>query len=662
MPTLVVRLENNRGRNGNDIPSALLEGQVAEAYNIDLVQGTYGRKRNGSDNVALSGTFSGILQFGYFIPGTDDTAAEIFFTSNDTPTKLCRVAAGTTISDLTRKDNVSARPQDVHFVTGNGKLWIAYKSAVNRIHVFDPDISTSIVRRGGLATPGAPSVANQGSGTYAATLRYYRVRWYVNTGGAVQRYGLFGTAQSFTPSGTGASARITMPTAPSEGETHWQVAASADGTNYYILNAAVVGTTTIDDTTAPSAYAQLSAVPEEGAYTCFPSCKFLAYDGDRLLGFGVHEATSNTGDGAVPYAGTLYYSPVLGTTSGVAYDDDERCSQSATVKGQLTIARNVGGEDRAIIQCFDKVLCFQSNQVTLCVRTGNTANPYVRSRVEPFGAVSQWSTFLGKDESGQACVYFLEPKIGPCRFGVNGFQWLGYDIQDVWATFNADATTRSAVGVYNEPTRRCEWRIATGSSNDATTPITFQVEFGVPTKEYGVRFGWTTGSIDGTPKCLAMLPATIGATMTRALKPYSGNTTAAPLIKHDVSTVTDGDDGTAYQAYITSRAIMGRRERDSVMIKVINQGKSWLEALAAFGVKIRQTLIPNYGGQADRTSDVVLSPDNNQTRVVKRFEDSALADAKVVQVKLGDAAAVANLWTIDAWEGHLTVTEKEAGS
>lgn len=643
-----------KGRNGYDVPAELPDDMAVEARNVVIVRGTLGQKRFGSSAQSFTGdSFSGYNLLARFVPGQNDAAAELHWVSRDATPKIMRVAAGTAADELTLADNIASLPQNASTATLNGKLYWAYDSSVNRLHVFDPDGSTTTVRKVGLAAPGAPSVANTGAGTYAATLRYYRVQGLVKSGSDIRLESNLGTAQSFTPSGSGTAARVTAPTF-TEGETHWRVYGSEDDTLYYLLSTSdiVVATTTYDDSVNPTDYPDYDAAPPEGAFTPWPSVKFLLSTGDRLVGFGAWETSA--GDAMVPRNGRVYFSPVLDSSE---MEDDERVSNSLSQKGYIDVGRDSGAEDRALAGPMDgQVFVFQSRGVYMLVPTSNAQTPYRRIVLSSsLGAVGQWSTFVGEDEAGRPCIYFLDPERGPYRYGAGGFQWLGYDIQDIWPTVNLSAANRVAVGEFDLSRRRCIWLVATGASDDPDTALVFYAREGIPTRTEGVRYGWTTwdGDICGA-RTMVMFAETIGATMSRRLKPYMGF--ASALLKTDVSSTTS-DNGTAYRAYLTSKA-WGLEPLQHK--KTIHE--AWVQAATSDGVDLDLALIRNYGDIANQDSEESLTPAGNETRILKRYADAELADAWTFQMRVGDAEAIANTWHVDRVVAKVDSTDELVGN
>jgi hypothetical protein len=542
-----LRWERNRGRNGNDLPGDLLQDQVAEAFNVLIGDSAVASKRRGASAQAFTGdTFSGYAALARFIAGQDDTAAQLFIVSRDATTKVLRVTGGSAATNLTLISAILAtRPQDCSTATINGKLYIAIRLAsnVNRMLVYDPGYSTTAIRYAGLATAAAPSVANTGAGAYAATLRYYKVAWREKRSGVLIREGLYSSATSFTPSGAGTAARVTKPaaTSPAEGETHWVVAGSADGLAFYELSEIVVGTTTYDDSAAPSTYSSGTAIALAGANTPLHAGKFVISTGDRLIIYGANEPSlSATTPGSMAVKdGRVYWTPVL-DASGL--HDDERISNTTDIQGWTDVSRNRGSEDRALCGPLDgQAFVFQSSGITILVPTGDDDAPYhKRTLSHTLGAVNNQSTFIGEDENGAPCIYWLDPLRGPHRYGHGGVQWCGYDVKDLWNTVNLSATGIAAFGHYDPNRKRCVWEIATGSSNDPDKILTFYVQEGRPTRDadgvVGVRYGWARETVPSSgARCIVMFPTTFGdeSTAARRLGPDHGQ-------RHDVSGLRDG--------------------------------------------------------------------------------------------------------------------------
>jgi hypothetical protein len=93
-----------------------------------------------------------------YIPGQDQTAAELWIVDNSATKKILRCTAGSsttaTLTNQSLKDNISGEAYNVSSAVINGKHYLAYKSGVNRLHVFDPNNATAnTVRRAGSAHP-----------------------------------------------------------------------------------------------------------------------------------------------------------------------------------------------------------------------------------------------------------------------------------------------------------------------------------------------------------------------------------------------------------------------------------------------------------------------------------------------------------------------------
>jgi hypothetical protein len=632
------------GRNGFDSPLMLPEDMAAEVQNWRFT-GALGKKRAGSAQVTLTGD-AGFGQYAMatFLPGQDPTLEELFYV--DSHGTIFRVPVATALP-LTLMDAYEdpARSYLTTFVQHHGKLFIAYNSALNRLHVYDPSESTTAVRRSGLATPGAPTVANTGAGTYPAVLRYYRVQYLVVVAGTTQRSSLFGPQVSFTPSGTGLAARVTRPALIGEGETHWVLSGSADDLAYYILTdpPIPVATTFFDDTVAPADYALGTFAELEGASTPFPSVKFLGSDGRHLFGFGVWETVA--GDSMLPVNGRVYFTPALGTRDA---GDDERVSNTLTAQGWIDCSPNGGGVDRGLSGPMNnRMYAFQSRGIYMIVPTGDPVAPFARVVLTTaYGSVNHWSQVMGEDQDGQPSLYFLDPNDGPRRISVGRtIEWLGKDVFDVWQTVNLNAA-HVAFGVYDAPRKLVLWWVATGiASVRPNLMITFDVARGRVETASILRYGWSvwTGLLTVAQSAI-MFSKTLNAERSLTKVPYVGHVGSSDfkLLRQDGTGNTDA--GTAYQAYILSKVFTGGtlRRRKRIM-------EAYLVGKAGSAV-INQAIIKDFN-QALAQSTQPLTATGTETRVRKFYDATDVADLIALQVSLGDASALDQTFELDWWVG-----------
>jgi hypothetical protein len=629
-----IRWSRNRGRNGGDVSTNVPDDMSVESFNVILKQNGLGTKRGGITSNTISGdAFAGAYQLYTFVPAAGDASVVVFVVSTDGTTKILTVTSGAA-TNLTIGDAVS-NAQETQFATLNGKCYIAYNSSVNRLHVYNTAKSSTAIQRVGMAPPAAPSIANTGAGTYAATLRYYRIQWRYKSGSTILTQSNLGASQSFTPSGTGTHARVTKPSASGEGETHWVIYGSADDISFYELSEVVVGTTTYDDNEAPDDYDVNDPAPDEGAFTPWPSVKFLLSTGERLLGFGVWETAQ--GDSLVPRAGRVYFSPVLDASDT---DDDERVSNTLDFQGWIDVSRSAGGEDRALAGPIDgSILVMQSRGIYLLTPTGNATTPYTRTVLSTtIGCVSQASTFMGEDEHGRACVYWLDPRRGPYRYGSDGLQWLGYDLADVIEPqIIVLGGIAAASGCYDPILRACVFGLSTSFS---TTYVFFARE-GRPTPD-GVRYGWVKWTFANPTTCytIRMLPNGTNAAYPRL---YVGTSTASNIFRVNTTALTD--NSTNFEAYVTSRVFdFGADWRTNHRV-----GEAYIQAKTIVVATVYQLLFPNFVTAATVTSSrSVLA--TGVTRLVRKFEDAKLADVQTIQVTLGDSGAANQTWELDDYQ------------
>lgn len=626
-----------KGRDGSK-PSTIgiPKDRFKEAINVDLYRAEFARKRGGSDDVFATTTgeaFTGVLSSLFrYVPGADPTAAQLWGVDDAATPVVMRLTGGTAWASVTLVDAIASKPWEVSFAVLNSKLFMAYDSTVDRLHVYTS--TAGKVRRTGLQTPAAPTVANTGSGSYAAIARYYKVAYAVLSGSTVLYRSELSASVTFTPSGSGTAARVTKPASISEDETHWILYGSFDDEVYHFLSTIAVGTTTYDDSADPLTYSG-DAPPLAGTHTNWTSVKYLLSTGRQLLGAGSWESGG--------YNNRVWYSAFLGqTTAG----DDESVIQTDEIKNYVDVDENDGGVVVGLGGPLDgRPLVFKTNQVWRLVPTGLDSTVYVPRPIfkgSGLGCIRHQTIVTAIDEGGRPAVYWLSNE-GPYRIGSDGPQAMVDDVQDVWNTVNLAATNVTAFSVYHPDKKQVWWWIATGSSNDPDTLLIYDVTKGRPDDVGRVRGGWTkyTGNI-AAARCACLFSNTLAAAMSRDLKPYIGRSTGTAMLKAD-TTATD-DAGTDFQAYVdlpdTHFAGLFHKCKVAHPLILGNAGSQSLQI----------TLTMNYGEVAGRTGSQSMAARGSETRVLRAVESIEFGDdAYAIQPRIGDSAASDQAWTIDAF-------------
>lgn len=102
------------------------------------------------------------------------------------------------------------------------------------------------------------------------------------------------------------------------------------------------------------------------------------------------------------------------------------------------------------------------------------------------------------------------------------------------------------------------------------------------------------------------------------------------------------DDGTAFQAYVRTRPIApsgGISQLGFVR-------EAHVVASPAPSTTVRLTLRTDFGART-AASDVDLTPEGSEKRVIPMFENLQDADITVAQVQIGDASAASSWWSLD---------------
>lgn len=640
------------GRNDTDPPMALPPNQGVECLNVDWKDATLARKRGGATSVALTGgtafddVIATILRH---VPGAAETAAELWAFDADRDLNK-RLTGGTSWADVTFDDAIATDAYSVVGASLNGKLFLAYDSSVDRLHCYDPSLASARVRRVGI-NPGstAPTAGNSGSGSHAAaTIRYYRVRFLQVDGTRIVRWSEPTPSVSFTPSGSGGLVRVTRPTAPGEGETHWHVEASATetGTYYIITNAGAttpiaIATTTDDDPftgTPSSVYPTRTASEPADQYELFPSVKTLITDGNRLIGAGAWESSGAVSGGK---GSRVWFTPVLGTTDK---GDDERVPNTTTQKNWIDLNENDGGPVIGLGGPLNGIVyAFKYRQIHRLRPTGDPLVPYLARKIrDDVGCVAVKTITLGEDERGDAALYFLSHR-GPYRITIDGaVQYLGRDNEVTWRSVNLGATTLVSHAVFYPDLHQWWVWIATSAANVPDVKMMFDVQRGFPDEHGQIRGGWAkhTGN-SAAAACSCLFANTLGASMSKDLKPHIGRASGTLIWKCDTSDLDDG--GTDFQAYVKSRPILASSE----LGRKIGMQEPLLLAKVLTGVTVTLTTDRDFGAET-RTHTALLTAAGTETRVLKKFEGGEVGEADVIQVQVGDGSAQEGAWTLDA--------------
>lgn len=512
------------GRNGIDSPLVLPQTQCAEAVNVDWEEGQLATKRRGSVNIQTDADLSaGVASMFRHVPLGEEVEAEGWFVLEDNTIVRLTTAGWSTV---TMDDAMTGEAFNVEFCTFNGKLFIAYQSAVDRLHVYDPH--NGKVRRVGLAAPGAaPTAANTGSGSVTGT-RFIRVRFIDYVSGVVRRRSEPSASVSFTPSGSGSAVRVTRPTLIGEGETHWEVevALSADGPWYVRFGvdngdtAIVVGTTTADDTTDANAanYADLPTSETVGEFSLPGACRYLMTDGNNLLMAGSYKLQNTS---------RIWNTPALGSAD---HGDDERIILTDTIKGYIDLNEKDGGKITGLAPPVNGYpLAFKYRQTWRLSPTGDPNSIYIPRRVSgTVGCIFSKTIVLCEDASGNAQAAWLSAR-GPWRMSLtSGLVKFGRDVDDIWlglngqpAPINLQAGFTVAHAIYHADRHQIWFFIAIGEDHSPSIKLMVDLRRNVVVDEYGVRGGWALHQGKSCQAvCSMMFSQTYGARMSLNLKPW----------------------------------------------------------------------------------------------------------------------------------------------
>lgn len=611
--------------NDTDPPNALAIDECTVADNVEFFSSTLGERRKGCTSVTITDSdLEGetvIVFLGRHFPTDDEIDNELWAVgaTPGTSAVVCRRSFGTW-STVTLDDAMDPAEPEIYNIAGlslDNKFYFAYPTVgdVDRMHVWDG----TDLRLTGLSEPNAPSVANEGAGTYTGT-RYFRVRYIQRSGSTILLRSEPSGTTTFEPSGTGAGARISRPSLLGEGETHWEVEASLDNANFYVIATLATGTTTYDDETDyDDGYVDQGSLSDDiGAYTLLPAARFLVSDTDRLIlaASFVDEDLSSR----------VMWTPVRGAPGA---GNNERLD--ATTDYYVDLSPNEGGGLTGISEPVSgSMYAFKRSHVYKLVRTGNRADAYNAITLSKARGALPGSIVSGMDEYGRPCVYFLDPRVGPSRVSGASIQQIN-GLRTTWKRVNASATDVVARGIYYPDKAQVWWWVAVDGEDSPSLRFVLQVDQLRETEHGGVRRGWSlaTGpsaeAYSATPYTETMQDD-LGNTF-RSTRPIMGLVTPHFIQRGDLG---DTDNGERYIARLRSRPLFttGLLNRWGAM-------NASLLAVANGDARLMVRLIRNFGLEENAVM-TDLAPQHDEDYVLKDFDNLVMSSAVGIQVEFSD--------------------------
>lgn len=637
------------------------------AENVEFVISTLGERRKGCEAIDLSSNITDgnreVVSWMYrHTPTNNEGEAELWVFSQDlagtVPNFEYKDIAGW--NNVIPDDNVSCADGKGHRIQAqslHGKLFFAYDSTLDRLHVWD---GTSL-RRVGVAEPlQPPSVADQGAGTLD-TLRYYRVRFITLDGSTIVAQSEPSDDVSITPSGTGASIRVTIDAGTMGAEnhvTHWQLEASLDDTNYYRIATTPIGTTTYDDSTPASPGYNIDGnvlSADIGDYTPPGSAKFLSVDEDRLLMGG------NWEDPAL--ASRVTWTPVFADPGSanderVELDQDPYLDLDGYEGGEITgMSKSVNGY----------IFVFKRDHIYRLVRTNQRAKAYEATCITKARGALPGSLVEAINQEGQPSLYFLDKNVGPTRLSDKGLQWCGRDLQTLWSRVNVNAVV-PCHGVYYGAVRQLHYWLAVDDADYPNFKIILHVTEMRDTEEGGRR-GWVTVGKDNriaTAHSSVMFSDNVDTSDDRSLHlvPFIGklrwvvgvNTINDLIQMCDVGGTdahTSGDTLSAYRGKVTSKpfALAGLLDQHGIL-----SGAILINAMDTPDGIVFVQAIRDFGAET-KTVPVEFYTPGDETHLVVKLDDLSFSELYALQISLGDLddnVTPPETWGIDMLQLRVT--------
>lgn len=616
-------------------PHLLEPDQMTRALNVEIFHAALGERRQGMETLAMTSSSlddeTGITFLGEHLPTGVFTNAEMWGVgaTPSTSVSVARRNAGTWIPVSPDDAFLTTAPSiyEVMALVFNRKFFLAYASAVDRLHVWDG----TYLRPTGLLPPAAaPTGANEGAGAFS-DVRYYRTREIIRSGAGVALVRSEPTSVlTFTPSGGGAGVIVTKPTTINPRSTHWELEASQDGTtgNFYRIFTTVIGTTTVNDETPTGTYPDVGTLSDAvGAYLLQPAAKYPAIDDDRILWAG--HFTDDTKKSQFGWS-------VVGSDPGVG--NDERFPIVDTGGTPVVNFRNVdptnGGDITGLSNATNGVgVIFKWNRTYRYNRTLDFTNAYEVNNLSPEIGAIPGSVVNGADELGRACTYFVDPQTGPWRYGQFGLQRIR-GLRTTWRRANTFATTVICRGVYYPDKQQVIWVFAADTNNAPTLGIKLQVT--EVQSEGGIaRRGWTLfdGDIAKAYALCAFHEVVTGdpTSLSKSLRarPFGGYVSPNFVQRWDTGTT---DNGTAFVAWIRTKPffLAGLLQKwGALMASLLAASNNTFSLVVNF-------LVDSGRDVSNLPVTVNLLPETSEPIVVKDLDALVASEARSLTIEFKD--------------------------
>lgn len=474
----------------------------AIAENVEFFYSTLGERRGGTTPVDLSSStipanvsLDAVVWMYWHTPTKNESENELWIMTTDTDPGLTphlfRRVAGvwSAVAFFSVNDTPVMTGDDCYRIYGqslHGKLFIAFRSLNDRLHVWD---GTNL-RPVGLATTTAPGAANGGgAGAYAAIPRFYRTRFLARTGSVILRRSEPSDPVSITPSGANANVTVTRGAVVSEGEDSWELEGSADGLVYYRIVIIPIATATYADTDNPANYSSGPLSDPIGSYALVASARYLLAVDDRLMTAG---SFMTAADGSAVQWTPVGTDPLPGP--------DERYNR--TTSPRIDLDGQEGGDITGLAHAEAAILAGKVSHTYLVLKQNSLIGAYDAQPLSKTIGVMPRSFVEAVDENGHGSTYWFDKKSGAMRYGATGMQFCGIGIRNAWQAVNTLAPNAIHGVFYAKKLQVHYWvcQQPVGVELAQIAPnvhFTLQTNVMVPDGLGGVKGGWSIVPLRG---------------------------------------------------------------------------------------------------------------------------------------------------------------------